>query len=164
MKIQIEPLQGHHDTKAFTCGVAALDDWFRRTATQHARKGISRTFVAVDDDSRQLLGFYSLTVGQASSETLPESVARGLPRLLPIALLGRLAVSASVQGEGVGGMLLIDALRRVAGVSTQVGISVILVDAKDQKAAEFYEHFGFQRLPDSEHKLVLPVKTAAKLF
>jgi predicted N-acetyltransferase YhbS len=79
-------------------------------------------------------------------------------------LLGRLAVSVDRHGQGIGGLLLVDALRRVVGVATQVGISAILVDAKDRKATEFYEHFGFQRLPDSRHKLVLLVKTAAELF
>lgn len=165
MQIRIEALQSHHDTETFCCGSAALDDWLRCTARQHSRKGVSRTYVAVDaDDAANVLGFYSLTVGEAESIAMPEAVAKGLPRKLPIALLGRLAVSADKQDQGIGSLLLVDALRRVVGVATQVGISAILVDAKDRKAAEFYEHFGFRKLPDSSRKLVLLVKTAAGLF
>lgn len=164
MQIRIEPLRADHGTEGFSCGNAALDDWFRRTARQHLRKGISRTYVAIDDETGHLLGFYSLTVGEAESGTFPAAAAKGLPRKLPIALLGRLAVSSSMQGRGIGGMLLVDALQRIVGVATQVGIAAILVDAKDRKAAEFYRHHGFEKLPDAPNKLVLLVRTAARLF
>ena len=165
MEIQIQPLQSHHDTEAFSCGNTALDSWFRRTAKQHARKGVSRSYVAVDlEKPHHVLGFYSLTVGEAQTETLPAAVAKTLPRKIPIVLLGRLAVAVNAQGQGIGAHLLVDALRRTVRVASEVGISAILVDAKDQKAAAFYQHFGFQTLPDSPHRLVLLLKTAIDLF
>jgi GNAT superfamily N-acetyltransferase len=165
MEIQIQPLQSHHDTEAFSCGDDALDNWFRRTASQHIRKGISRTYVAVaPDNPRQVLGFYSLTVGEAETGTLPPTIAKSLPRKIPIVLLARLGVAAHAQGHGIGGILLVDALHRTVRVAADVGISAILVDAKNQKAVSFYQHFGFLALPDSPQRLVLPVKTAASLF
>jgi GNAT superfamily N-acetyltransferase len=165
MKIQILPLQGHHDTEAFTCGDDALDGWIRRTAKQHIRKGISRSFVAIEAGSSQnILGFYSLTVGEAETAGMPASVAKSLPRKIPIVLLGRLAVATSAQGQGIGGHLLVDALHRTVRVASEVGISAILVDAKNKSAETFYQHYGFQTLPDSPHRLVLPIKTAMDLF
>lgn len=164
MVIQIQPLQSHHDTEAFSCNTE-LDNWLRRTAKQHIRKSISRCFVAIDPDSpRQILGFYSLTVGEAETQNLPAAVAKNLPRKIPIVLLGRLAVALQAQGQGIGGHLLVDALQRTVRVASEVGISMIFVDAKDQKAAGFYQHFGFQSLPDSPFRLVLPLQTAADLF
>lgn len=163
--MEIHPLQSHHDTDTFSCGDVALDTWFRRIAKQHIRKGISRSYVAVNpDDPQQVLGFYSLTVGEAESGTLPASIAKTLPNKIPIVLLGRLGVASHAQGNGIGGILLVDALRRIVRVASEVGISAILVDAKDKKAASFYEHFGFQALPDSPQRLVLTMKTATMLL
>lgn len=165
MEIQIHPLQSHHDIDAFTCGTAALDSWLRCTAKQHGRKGISRSYVAVEADNQQrVIGFYSLTVGEAETGVLPSVVAKTLPRKIPIVLIGRLAVTTQAQGQGIGGILLVDALKRTVRVSSEVGISAILVDAKDQKAAEFYQHYGFLALPDLANHLVLPIKTAVDLF
>lgn len=165
MEIQIQSLQNCHDTEAFSCGKKELDKWFRQIAKQHGRKGISRSYVATDIDSpEKIVGFYSLTVGEAESKSLPEGVARNLPRKIPIVLVGRLAVDTEAQGRGIGSILLVDALRRTVRVASEVGVSVILVDAKDSRAAMFYQHFGFQPLPDSSNRLALSVSTASSLF
>lgn len=165
MKIQFHALQSHHATEAFGCGVDALDVWLRNTARQHLRKGISRSYVAVEQQAPdRILGYYSLTVGEAETPTLPAKIAKALPRRIPIVLIGRLAVDQAAKGHGIGGQLLVDALRRTVLVAEQVGISAILVDAKDEQAAAFYAHFGFQALPDAPHRLVLPIQTARALF
>ena len=111
-----------------------------------------------------MIGFYSLTVGEAETGALPASIAKTLPRKIPIVLLGRLAVATSAQGQGIGAHLLVDALHRSVRVAAEVGISAILVDAKNESAEAFYQHFGFQTLPDSPHRLVLPIRTAMDLF
>lgn len=165
MGIQIQSLQSCHDTEAFSCGNRELDRWLHQTAKQHGRKGISRSYVAVESNNKEkVIGFYSLTVGEAETKTLPAAVAKTLPRIIPIVLIGRLAVGADFQGHGFGGILLVDALRRTARVASEVGISAILVDAKDNKASAFYQHFGFQPLPDSSNRLVLPIATASNLY
>jgi GNAT superfamily N-acetyltransferase len=163
--MKIHPLQSHHDTETFCCGNDALDKWLQRVAKQHLSKGISRTYV-VEDAERPgaVQGFYSLTVGEAQTAKLPATVAKALPRKIPIVLLARLGVDTRAQGQGLGAILLIDALLRTVRVAEEVGIAAIMVDAKDAHAASFYQHFGFEPLPDSPHQLVLTVKTAAALF
>lgn len=162
--MEIHPLKNQHQTDHFTCGDSDLDNWLRRIAKQHLRKGISRTFVALPDpESTEILGFYSLTVGEAEASDLPRNLSRSLPRKIPMAMLGRLAVASEAQGQGLGGMLLVDALRRIVRVAAQVGIALILVDAKHEKAAAFYRHFGFQPLPDTPLRLAMSVATAADL-
>lgn len=164
-RIRFQPLQDSHDTAGFTCGVAALDRWLRGIARQHISKGISRTFVAVDSSHpAQILGYYSLTVAELDTDKLPKDVARKLPRRAPLVLIGRLANAVKMRGQGVGSMLLIDALRRIVEVSNNVGVTLIMVDAKDDQAARFYRHFGFVSLPDTPLRLVLPVATAKQLF
>jgi GNAT superfamily N-acetyltransferase len=161
MNVSIEALEDAHDADRFTCGVEALDDWLKQIARQHVRKGISRTFVAVDPNEPEvLLGFYSLTVGEAHRGDLPEQLAKKLPQKIPIVLIGRLATALSTRGQGVGKDLLIDALSRIIRISEEIGIAAILVDAKDDNAAQFYQHFGFLRLTDDSKRLVLPVATA----
>jgi len=163
--MEIQPLQDHHDTSAFSCGEDALDTWLRQTASQHARKGISRTFIAVTPEAPQaILGFYSLTVGEAPSEVFPAALAKKLPRKVPIVVLGRLGVAAEHHGKGIGSFLLMDALYRVVQIANQAGVNAILVDAKGERAEQFYRHFGFLPLPDTPQRLVMPVKTAANLF
>lgn len=164
-RIRFQALQDSHDTAGFTCGVAALDQWLRSVARQHISKGISRTFCAVDADApKQILGYYSLTVAEIDTDKLPKDVARKLPRRVPLVLIGRLATALTMRGQGLGSMLVIDALRRIVEVSNNVGVTLIMVDVKDNQAASFYQHYGFVPLPDSPLRLVLPVATARQVL
>jgi predicted GNAT family N-acyltransferase len=161
MAISIQPLRDAHDTRAFDCGVEVLNDWLRNTARQHSRKGISRTFVAVDDTiPNHICGFYSLTVSEVEASVLPERLRKKLPRKVPMVLLGRLATSSENRGQRLGSTLLADALVRIIEASDRVGIAAILVDAKDENAVRFYEKFGFLRLPDTPRRLVLSIAMA----
>lgn len=167
-QIQFQALQDNHDTEGFTCGVDALDQWLKSIARQHISKGVSRTFVAVDPGKTAtpapILGYYSLTVAEIDTDKLPKDVAKKLPRRVPLVLIGRLATSLAARGQGIGVLLLVDALKRIVDVSENVGVSLTLMDAKDDKAADFYRHFGFVPLPDTPLRLVLPVATAMQAF
>lgn len=164
-QIQFQALQDQHDTEGFACGVDALDQWLKRIARQHISKGVSRTFVAVDPASpERILGYYSLTVAEIDTDKLPKDVAKKLPRRVPLVLIGRLANSLTTRGQGIGALLLVDALRRIVEVSNNVGVTLILVDAKDEAAANFYRHFGFVSLPETPHRLALTVATAQRVF
>lgn len=154
--LSIRPLTGRHDRSAFDSGSAQLDAWLRETAQQHQRRGISRTFVAVADDApARVLGFYALTACEVLTEDLPPDLARRLPRRVPGVRLGRLAVDRSVQGQGLGELLLADAVQRSSLVLEHVGVLALFVDAKDERAAAFYRKFGFLPLPSDPRRLVL---------
>ena len=103
-----------------------------------------------------------MTVAEIDTEKLPKDVAKKLPQRVPLVLIGRLANSLATRGQGVGALLLVDALRRIVEVSNTVGVTLILVDAKDEAAASFYRHFGFVSLPDTPHRLALTVATAQR--
>jgi GNAT superfamily N-acetyltransferase len=156
--LAIQPLTGSHDRSAFDSGSAPLDLWLRTTASQHQKKGISRTFVATcDDDPARVLGYYALTACEIAASELPTRLAGKLPRRIPAVRLGRLAVDRSVQGQGLGELLLVDAINRSRLVMEHVGLHAIFVDAKDAGAARFYRAYGFQPLPDNPLVLVLPL-------
>ena len=156
----IEPL-GKHDRAAFSCGVAALDDWFRLRAGQDEKRNVARVFVAIDDQGR-IVGFYSLSSFTLAIADLPAEHAKRLPRYdaIPAALIGRLARDENVRGQGVGELLLADAVRRVIGVARSLAVFAIVVEAADEKAAVFYRDFGFVPFPNRPLRLFMPASEA----
>ncbi len=156
--LSIQPLAGRHERSAFESGSTQLDAWLRQIAQQHQKRGISKTFVAVADDApSRILGYYALTACEILTEELPEDLAKKLPRQVPGVRLGRLAVDRSEQGQGLGELLLVDAIRRTKLVLDHVGVHALFVDAKDKLAAGFYQKYGFRPLPSDPLRLVLPL-------
>jgi GNAT superfamily N-acetyltransferase len=136
--------------------VPSLDDWLRLRATQHARKGLAQTYVAVVGEQPDVLGYYAISTHHVKFEHVPQPVAKGLPGIdLPVVLLGRLAVDRTVQGHGLGALLLVDALRRCLAISDQVGVRAVEVDALDESARRFYARFGFVSLLDDVRHMYL---------
>jgi GNAT superfamily N-acetyltransferase len=154
-----ETISKKHNRKGFDCGQADLNDFLAKYARQAHESGASKTYVAVDAaDGVTVLGFYTLSPAQVDFNLAPETArpAGGGRRPIGGFLLGRLAVSKSLQGQGLGGELLITAARRCIQVSSQVGGSVLLIDAKDQRTAAWYKSYGALELPKAPLTLVLP--------
>jgi len=157
-----EPLAKLHDRDGFDCGSEPLNLFLKRTARQHASRGISRTFVLVDEaapEPKPILGFFALNLCRIQLEALPPHEAKKLPRGVAGVRLGRLAVSKHYHGHGLGKILLVAAMKKFLEISSMAGGIGLFVDAKDQKAKAFYMHFGFVSLPSSELELFLPVAT-----
>ena len=153
---------GKHDRAAFSCGVAALDDWFRQRAGQDDRRNVARVFVALDDQLG-IVGFYSLNSFTLTIADLPPNHAKRLPRydMIPAALIGRLARDQRVRGEGIGELLLADAVRRILDAARSLAVFAIVVDAMDERAAAFYRRFGFSPFPSRPLRLFMPASDAA---
>ncbi|MEQ9104834.1 MAG: GNAT family N-acetyltransferase [Rhodothermales bacterium] len=163
--LRIQKLSPRHNRKGFDCGVEPLNEYIQAYARQNERLGISVTRVAVRGDSPEILGFYSLSSGHVTCGELPEQEARRLPNYpIPVVRMGRLATSLAARGTGVGAHLLIDALRISLGVSKDIGIYAIEVDAKSTQAREFYRHYGFAPLSDHPLHMYLTMKTVQALF
>jgi GNAT superfamily N-acetyltransferase len=163
----VEPLGSHHDRVAFSCGVPSLDDYLRTQASQDARRSVAVTFVAVlSEVPRVVADYYTLAATGIDAGALPPALARKLPRYptLPATLLGRLAVDERNHGQGLGEYLLVHALRRALTVSREVASLAVIVDAIDERAHAFYEHFEFLAFPDEPRRLFLPTATIARLF
>lgn len=152
-----------HDRKAFDCGEPALNDYLQKFARQNHESGGAKTFVAVEASApTAILGYYTLSPASIDYARTPAVVSRGLGRYeVPVYRLGRLAVGISVQGRGLGGGLLLAAGRRCLSVAAEVGGVAILIDAKSDRAATWYESFGAVRLDDAPLTLLLPLKTVA---
>ena len=161
MAINIEPLGKQHDRAAFHSGEALLDDWFHTRASQDDKRNVARTFVAVDEEG--IVGFYSLSAFSLSLIDVPEELARTLPRYdkIPAALIGRLARAERVRGQGLGELLLADAIRRILGAGRTLAAYAIIVDAKNDRAIAFYQRYGFRPFPSRPNRLFLLTSTAA---
>lgn len=158
----IEPLESSHNRRDFSCGVGALDEYLRRFARQHADTNVSRTYVAVDGAA--ILGFYSLAMSAIRRDNLPSKHLSRFPNFpLPVARLARLAVDLRHQRQGLGELLLADALQRCLRLSEEIGMIGVVVDAKDKKARGWYERYEFERFPDLPLTLWLPTAAISKL-
>ena len=156
-----EPIHKKHNREAFDCGEEALNEFLRRYARQSHDLGGAKTFLAIDDaDHETILGFYSLSVASIAYGRTPEIVRRGLPRHDVLGFrLARLAVDRRVQGQGVGGQLLLSAGRRCLLASAEVGGVVLVIDAKNERVAGWYAGYGAVPLLDAPLSLLLPLAT-----
>jgi hypothetical protein len=159
-----EAIGRHHDRQNFDCGTPDLNEYLRRYARQNHESGAAKTFVAVPvDDPGRILGYYTISPGALEFARVPAEITRRLGRYeVPVYRLGRLAVSLSVQARSLGAELLLSAGVRALGVASEAGGVALAIDAKDQRAAAWYERFGALRLRDDPLKLILPLATIAK--
>jgi GNAT superfamily N-acetyltransferase len=160
---RIEPLASNHERAAFSCGVPELDNYIRRQAGQDLKRKLAAVFVLAADD-QAIAGFYTLSARSILASELPPEVGKKLPRYpLPVTLLGRMAVARSLQGTGLGKLLLFDALDRALRGSHQVGSWAVVVDTK-AGARDFYLNHDFLPIPDRPDRLVMPMKAIERMF
>jgi GNAT superfamily N-acetyltransferase len=148
-----EELREHQDRTRFESGNAGLDTWLRDYALHASAMNTGRTFVWHSGDGI-VVAYFTLAAHLIAKETLPKRVGRGSPSAVPAILLARLALDRSQQGRGLGAELLWDALSRAVAANRQAAARFVVVDAVDEHAASFYEHFGFERIPDRPNRLI----------
>jgi GNAT superfamily N-acetyltransferase len=139
-----------------------LNDYLQRTARQHIEKDLSKTYVLVEANAvspKAVHGYFTITLCEIGSDEMPLEWARKLPQRIPAVRLGRLAVALEQQGAGLGRLLLVEAVHRVATVIGQAGGTGLAVDAKDEAVADFYAKFGFERSRATPLTLFMPAVT-----
>ena len=144
-----------HKIHTFACNEPVLDDWLKRRALANQASGASRTFVVSDDD-HEVMGYYALAAGAVTHQDATRSVRQNMPDPVPVMVLARLAVDTRAQGRKLGAALLQDAFRRCVLVSENAGVRAILVHALNDRARQFYEHYGFS--PSPVHPLTLMLR------
>lgn len=144
-----------HNRKGFDCGVEALNRYLRQVAGQDQKRNLSKVYVLAEGET--VIGYYSLSAHSVSRENLPKDIKLGGYQDIPFLLLGRLAVDKNYQGQGFGDTLIFHAFKTTQEAAERVGILGIIVDAKDENAASFYEGFGFVRLQGGSRRLVLNI-------
>lgn len=156
-----EPISRKHDRKSFDCGDAALNHFLQRYARQSHDLGGAKTILAIDDaDHKTILGFYSLAPGAMAYAETPAMMRRGLAQHdVPGFRLARIATQVRWQGQGRGGQLLADAARRCLRASAEVGGVLLIIDAKNDRAARWYAGYGAVALSSNPLTLVMSLAT-----
>lgn len=159
---RIEKLRREHRLDTFDCGQPDLNGWLVKHALQNHGAGSAQTYVGVVNGN--VVGYYSLTVGQVERADAPERLSKGLARHpVPIMLLARLAVHKDWQGKGIGRALLRDAVLRTLQAADIAGIRALAVHAKDDRAKEYYQQFDFIPSPADPLHLFVLLKDLRKL-
>ncbi|MBX3485255.1 GNAT family N-acetyltransferase, partial [Phenylobacterium sp.] len=156
------PLSLGHDLSSFDCGMHALDAWLKERAIKNESR-FSRTYVVCEGE--QVVGYYCISAGAVERGAAPGKLRRNAPNSTPVSIIGRLAVSRSHAGRGLGSDLLSDALRRIALASRTIGIGAVLVQAKDEAARRFYlARAEFEEYPAESRTLYLAIETVVAAF
>lgn len=137
------------DLSGFHCGKELLDSWLLNHALNALNRGTAVTYVTMDENG-SLAGFYSLSANSVSRGDVHGGwLARNAPEQIPVILLGMLAVDDRHQGQGLGTLLLKDAVEHALAASTQIGARALIVDPLDDDAIGFYERYGFRHIKDT---------------
>jgi GNAT superfamily N-acetyltransferase len=156
-----EPLARHHELDHFACGETALDEWLKKHArAANASESARVLVVTTGDDTATVVGYYALAAAQVEPAEATERAKRGLPsrRPVPAVLLARLAVDGRHQGVGLGRSLLQDVLLRCVEAADAIGVRVLLVHAKHERAKAWYEQYGFEESPTDPLHLMMLMK------
>ena len=160
----VSEVLAEHDRSAFTSGNDRIDTYFRQVVSQDVKRQYAICYVLVEGASAKLAGFYTLSSHAILVTEIAEETARKLPRYpsVPAALVGWLGCAVEYRGEGIGSLLLADAIHRL--VQSPVGVHAICADAIDEAAVAFYRAYQFRPFASRPRSLYLPMKTATGLF
>ena len=160
------PLEKHHNRKNFDCGNQSLNRYIKELATQNAKRGISYCWVLANEHE-EVLGYFSLSNSVIRIENLPQDLKKSFLQSsleFPSTLIGRLARDKSVISQGIGGILLMEALELCYKVARSEIASIgIIVDPIDEKAITFYSQFGFETLPNA-NRMFLAMSAVRQLI
>jgi len=166
MPLLIQPLTKTYDRANFSCGNEALDRYLKTQARQDMERNLAQVFVLLAEDQKTIKGYYTLSAGSVTLTELPDNLRSKLPRYpkLPVTLLGRLAVDTRFQGQKIGALLLVDALRRSVRQTEEIASMAVVVDAIDEAAVAFYTKFHFLPLPATPRTLFIEMAAIKKMF
>lgn len=150
--IFIQKLSRSHPRSSFDCGNNELNFYFREIVSQDVRNLLAQCFVAVDSESKEVVGFYTLTVHSVDVADVPE-LKRGRYKSLPFVLLGRLGVDVSAQNKGIGSLLVLDAINRTS--ENELNPMGIFVGLKHVGLKNFYQKFNFRTMGDKSKTMFL---------
>ena len=170
--ISIDPLDPEkHDRAAFSCGTDRLDNFLKRTARKHQAGDFTRVWVATEGGRAEILGFYALNAHSLEGDDLPANLTRNAPRsgFIPAVYLSMIAVDRRRQGQGLGRVLLADALNRAAAAADQIGLKAVVLDVIEdggpgitEKRRAFYAAMGFQSFPSRPLRMFIGIETVRR--
>lgn len=160
---RIESLTKKHNRQEFECGEPELNKYFREQARQDTIKKLAATFVLIDNATDEIVGFYSLSSSAIDATEFPPEFRLSKHPIYPVILLGKLASSIRHRDkdgkkQGLGRLLLMDALFRAYEQTNQIGAIAVILDAK-HNSITFYTKYGFLPTLDTPNRFFIPMKS-----
>lgn len=152
---QPEPLSSSHQLAKFVSGETVLDEWLKHRGLKNQVLGPARTFVICKQETKRVVGYYSLATGSVNHTEAMGNIRRNMPDPIPVIILARLAVDVSFHGKGLGADLLHNAVLRCYRVAENIGVRAIMIHALTDTARRFYLHHGFKASQTQERTLFL---------
>jgi ribosomal protein S18 acetylase RimI-like enzyme len=153
-RLKIEPLDRNvHDRAAFSCGEARIDNFLKINAGSQQDQDVTKVYVISEPPATEVLGFYALNAHKIDAGVIPEALRKKLPRYPDFGsvYISMIGTHQKYQGRGIGQFLLIDALRRCISIATNIGVTVVMLDALNDRAANLYRRVGFIDIPSEPH-------------
>ncbi|TXA46873.1 hypothetical protein D7041_26645, partial [Klebsiella pneumoniae] len=72
-----------------------LNKWLKTKALRNHSTGISRVYAVCAENTNRIIGYYCLSSGSFRHKTVPGTNRRNAPDVIPIIVLGRLAIDHS---------------------------------------------------------------------
>ena len=155
-------LNSSHEKGSFVCEEPSLENYLRKQAGQDVKRQVAACFV-LEGEGGKIKGYYTLSADSIDRTLIPEQLQKKLPyKNLPVTLLGRLARDSNYKGQGIGELLLADALRRAYQASTAIAAWAVVTDPINDDARSFYEKFGFISLESG--RMFIPMETIKASF
>ncbi|KND61509.1 GCN5-related N-acetyltransferase Histone acetyltransferase HPA2 and related acetyltransferase [Candidatus Burkholderia verschuerenii] len=136
-----------------------MNDFLRRYARQSHEQSASKTFCAIDKATpNRVSGFYTIAPSAVAHEGVPASMTKGLAQHEVSGFkLARIATDVFVAGQGLGGRLLAAAALRCLRVANEAGGVLLIIDAKSERAAQWYSSYGAEAIENKPLTLVMPL-------
>ena len=154
------PIEPTDRTVGFDSGEGSLDRYLADRALANHVSDIARCYVCLDDETDQIVGYYTLSAVAVEHAKLPGRQRRNAPNPVPGVLLGRLAVDRKAQGSGLGRLLVRDAVLSTLAAADRIGVRLLVVHALHTEAAAFYSGLGFKPSPTDPLHLYLLLSDA----
>ena len=161
-RLRVEPLdRKRHDRAAFSSGEPRIDTYLKTRAAGLMDVDGTRVWVAcLDDQPRDIVGYYALNAHAIDASAIPPKLARKLPsnHPIPATFLSNIGVTTAYQGRGIGSLLLADAFHNASRAADIVGSAFLVLDALSDRAAQLYRQHGFLDLPEPPGRMIIGMR------
>lgn len=165
---QIERLANHHSLDGFTCGDTEMDKWIHGSARNANARNSCAVSVCLSEE-REVAAFFGLVGHEIRTAGMPKKLGGTDPempekdRAHPATLIGRLGLHMDHRRKGLGVELMLETLRAIVGAADVVGSRFVVLDAKNERLAQWYEERSFLRFPEQPLRLGMKMSTARAL-
>lgn len=163
-KLVIKPLDKKISRAAFCCGNEKIDNFCRNNAKRQNDVNRIRVYDAFYEDS--LVGYYYLVASSNLADHISEEALKKFERVkvAPCVYLGMIGVHQDFQGNGIGKVLMLDAMQTTLRVAELIGVYALTLEAIDKKTADLYAKWGFQYFTEGEMMMFIPIGTIKDLL